>query len=481
MKRILGEAGAQESGGGVPRPPQNGTMRHPDCAGCTAEEGAVQQPDECSQRRGPARPKLEDEIRLVADVRELVGDQRAAEHPQPLASRQRLERVVINVADDLGRDEDVEVELEAGEASDTAEEGVTPMVGLRPDAVLVHELAQQARMALLLANEELRDARQQLIAAGGREAARRAQQAAAVRLLAELKCRDGAGNEPALLGPQRIQRRARRTARLLRVVFEMIQPDPEIREHDNVRRRAWRDCGSEPGGCSGAIVANSGSGNPEPAGGSKLMNCNRFSEGRVSKRGRMMALAACALALTATSAMAKGTGTAVTPAAPRPALYRTFDMIINLQNLPRTYSCDQLWYELHGILLRLGAWPYSISITPYHCSTTPTGSLNSPDVEVGFQLPFFLQGAAARSAPAQAVERTIRLSPGQPGTLHPSDCQLMQQISQTMLASVPLLRIDSQHFDCSAPPRQAGNFDVTVTLPVAVKAPSLATSARAPH
>jgi hypothetical protein len=210
------------------------------------------------------------------------------------------------------------------------------------------------------------------------------------------------------------------------------------------------------------------------------MNCKRFSEGRVSKRGRIIAAATCALVFAGSCAMASGAGAAVPPAAPRPALYRTFDMILNLQNLPRTYSCDQLWYELHGILLRLGAWPYSISITPYHCSTTPTGSLNSPDVEVGFQLPFFLQGAAAKSAPAQAVERTIRLSPGEPGTLHPSDCQLMQQISQTMLASLPL-RVDEQHFDCSAPPRRAGNFDVTVTLPVAVKAPSLATSAPAPH
>lgn len=157
------------------------------------------------------------------------------------------------------------------------------------------------------------------------------------------------------------------------------------------------------------------------------------------------------------------------PAA-KPALWRTFDMLVNLQNLPRTYTCDQLWYEFHGIALQLGAWPYSVNILPYHCSPTPNSTLRSPDVEVGFQLPFFLQGAAAKSAPTEAIERTIRLSPGEPKTLQASDCQLMQQISQTLLATLPL-RIDEQHFDCSAPPRRAGKFHVTVTLPVAVKMP----------
>jgi hypothetical protein len=195
----------------------------------------------------------------------------------------------------------------------------------------------------------------------------------------------------------------------------------------------------------------------------------------------------CALALgglwaiTPMAAHAAGESAAEAAAA-KPALWRTYDMIVNLRNLPQTYTCDQLWYELHGILLRLGAWPYSINILPYHCSPKPGGFLRSPDVQVGFQLPFFLQGVAAKSAPAKAVERTIRLSPGKPDTLHSSDCQLMQQISQTLLASLPV-RVDGQHFDCSAPPRRAANFDVTVTLPVAVKIPTVATttSGQGPH
>jgi len=144
-------------------------------------------------------------------------------------------------------------------------------------------------------------------------------------------------------------------------------------------------------------------------------------------------------------------------------------MIVNLQNLPRTYTCDELWYEFHGILLQLGAWSYSINILPYHCSPTPSGDMKSPDVQVRFQLPFFLEGPATKYASAKAVERTVRLSPGEPKTLHPSDCALMQQISQTLLASLPV-RIDQSRFDCSAAPRRAAAFAVAVTLPVAVGA-----------
>jgi len=155
-------------------------------------------------------------------------------------------------------------------------------------------------------------------------------------------------------------------------------------------------------------------------------------------------------------------------------------MIVNFQNLPRTYTCDQLWYEFHGILLRLGAWPYSVSILPYHCSPSPSGYSRSPDVEARFQLPIFLHGAAAKSAPAQAVVRAVRLAPGEPKTLQSSDCQLLQQIEQTMLASIEAAHVDDSHFDCAAP--RPGGFSLTVSLPMAVKMPTVAaTSGQGPH
>jgi len=194
--------------------------------------------------------------------------------------------------------------------------------------------------------------------------------------------------------------------------------------------------------------------------------------------------AACALTVAVNCAAARAAdpaAPAATPSSARPALWRTYDMIVSLQNLPRTYTCDQLWYEFHGILLRLGAWPYSINILPYHCSPSPGGDMRSPDVQVHFQLPIFLHGAAVKAAPAQAVERTIRLAPGEPKTLHASDCQLMQQVSASLLRSISG-RVDHERFDCSAPPRRSGNFSVSLTLPMAAKLPAVTiTSAAAPH
>lgn len=189
------------------------------------------------------------------------------------------------------------------------------------------------------------------------------------------------------------------------------------------------------------------------------------------------AAAACALGFIGA---ATGAGRE-SAAAGRPALWRSYDVIVSLQNLPRTYTCDQLWYEFHGILLHLGAWPYSVNILPYHCSPTPNGYLRSPDVEVRFQLPIFLS-EAVKSAPAEAIERTIRLAPGEPKTLQPADCQLLQQVEQMLLTSIEGSRVVQSHFDCSAP-RQAATFGVTLRLPVAVKMPSApaTTSAAVPR
>jgi hypothetical protein len=212
--------------------------------------------------------------------------------------------------------------------------------------------------------------------------------------------------------------------------------------------------------------------------------------------GLWAAAAACALTLGARGAIADrvspglragGTsgahavGASSTPAAARPALWRTYDMIVDLQDLPRTYTCDQLWYEFHGILLRLGAWPYSINILPYHCSPSTSGDMKSPDVQVHFQLPIFLHGDVVKAAPAQAIERTIRLAPGEPKTLHGSDCQLMRQVSATLFASIPG-HVDDERFDCSAPPQRSRDFSVSLTLPMAAQLPALKiTSAAVPH
>lgn len=195
----------------------------------------------------------------------------------------------------------------------------------------------------------------------------------------------------------------------------------------------------------------------------------------MSKQGRATAVAVCALALgsvigttpagAAPTEHARTSGDAAhtNAATVQPALWRTYDMLVNFHNLPRTYTCDELWYEFHGILLRLGAPAVGISILPYNCSPSPSGDLKSPNVQVRFVLPFMLQPGLRGLF--TAVDRSVRLAPGEPKTLHASDCQLFQQIDQTLLASLPV-KVNDAHFDCSAPPPRSGEFAVTLTLPV---------------
>ena len=149
---------------------------------------------------------------------------------------------------------------------------------------------------------------------------------------------------------------------------------------------------------------------------------------------------------------------AARPAAPgRPAVWRTYDMIVDLDNLPRTYTCDQLWYIFRGVLLRLGVPPDSVNILPYRCSRTPTGDLHSPRVQVSFRMPSVLHGAAVKWAQLSAVSHRVTLRPGAPPRLRPADCRLLRQIRQTLLASIPVHVVRSD-LHCGA----GASFGVTV-------------------
>jgi hypothetical protein len=61
-----------------------------------------------------------------------------------------------------------------------------------------------------------------------REALSRSQECTSLRLFPELKRRNRARNKPPLIGRQKIGKTVWNTARMLSMVFEVIQPDLEI-------------------------------------------------------------------------------------------------------------------------------------------------------------------------------------------------------------------------------------------------------------
>jgi hypothetical protein len=79
-------------------------------------------------------------------------------------------------------------------------------------------------------------------------------------------------------------------------------------------------------------------------------------------------------------------------------------------------------------------------------------------VEVKFQLPEALSGAATRYAQITASEQAVRLAPGAPGSLQAGDCELMRQMQDTLLAGLPV-HVASAAFHCSA---AAESFALTV-------------------
>jgi hypothetical protein len=146
----------------------------------------------------------------------------------------------------------------------------------------------------------------------------------------------------------------------------------------------------------------------------------------------------------------------------RPALWRTYAMIVDLDNLPRTYTCDELWYVFYDMLARLGAPYATLNVLPYRCSRTPTGDLRSPRVQVHFQMPRVLRGKAVKWATLRAVHRRIVIGPGRPKRLTAADCELLRQIRGTLLDALPV-KIIHGRLNCAA----GGHFGLTLQLWVA--------------
>jgi hypothetical protein len=145
----------------------------------------------------------------------------------------------------------------------------------------------------------------------------------------------------------------------------------------------------------------------------------------------------------------------------QPAVWTPHELIVDLRDLPRHYTCDDLWYKFKGILSALGA-RQDMEILPYRCES------NSPRVQVRFSTPRLLPAAQAKWADLQAVEREVQIRPGSPEKLDSSDCELMSQVKSTLLKNLGT-EIVAYRLPCKAP-REAGeaafNLSAKVLQPV---------------
>lgn len=139
---------------------------------------------------------------------------------------------------------------------------------------------------------------------------------------------------------------------------------------------------------------------------------------------------------------------AATQASGEPATWITRDVEIKLQNLPETYTCDDLWYKLHGILLAIGARQY-MSITPYNCGPAAARGGRSPTLDLKFQVLRTLSGANVKWAETTAVNQVVRLGPGEPKILGAGDCALLAQLEGTLFSYLGMNAVPA-NLECSA-------------------------------
>jgi hypothetical protein len=150
-----------------------------------------------------------------------------------------------------------------------------------------------------------------------------------------------------------------------------------------------------------------------------------------------------------------------------PAVWAPHELIVNLRDLPKHYSCDDLWYKFRAILLTLGA-RQDMEILPYRCEGY------SPQVQLKFSTPRLVQGANARWSDLTAVTRTVQIAPGSPDKLDSNDCELMAQVKGSLLTYLGE-RIVSYRLPCQQP-REAGQPAFAVTLKILVPVPAAVAS-----
>ena len=89
------------------------------------------------------------------------------------------------------------------------------------------------------------------------------------------------------------------------------------------------------------------------------------------------------------------------------AVWARHDMVIRLRNLPKRYSCDDLWYKFHDVLLSLGARP-DMRILANQCKQAGSEGGLSPSVHLTFDTPEAVQGSRVglsdfRASPPRSI------------------------------------------------------------------------------
>lgn len=145
-----------------------------------------------------------------------------------------------------------------------------------------------------------------------------------------------------------------------------------------------------------------------------------------------------------------GSAARAAPAAPgQPAVWTPHDLIVGFEHLPKVYSCDDLWYKFRDVLRALGARP-DMKILAYQCGKKLGQQAYSPQVHLHFSIPQVVGHSEARWADVHVTSKTVHLGPGHPASITDSDCELLRQMKDDLLAALPD-RVLNFNLACEAP------------------------------
>jgi len=192
-------------------------------------------------------------------------------------------------------------------------------------------------------------------------------------------------------------------------------------------------------------------------------------------RGRLCIIAVCLLFIRTVCA---GPVNAV----PQAGEWRAHDLVVAFHHLPKRYSCDDLRSKVTDVLRTMGARPESVF--PYRCEQALGSRARSPEVHLQFSFPEVINGREGAETGMSVVRTTVELRPGHPATLTDSDCVLLRQLKETLLAAMPV-RVLSYRMSCEAPGQAKPPFQLSLTAWAGVrsdsKLASVNTSSSAPQ
>jgi hypothetical protein len=155
---------------------------------------------------------------------------------------------------------------------------------------------------------------------------------------------------------------------------------------------------------------------------------------------------------------------------------------VQLRDLPKNYSCYDLWYRFREVLQKIGARP-DWKITTQGCVFSGNTQARSPQVQLEFYFPEALPPAQVKWSDVKAVPGTVLLEPGSaPNSLDRSDCELVRQIKDALLPALPVQVLDAR-IECGSAGSPTRPYRITIQTmtAVAVAAPVSPSSAPVAH